>query len=259
MKPIKISAVSYLNTKPFLWGLEQSGMLSKIELTLDIPAITAQKLISKQVDIGLVPVAILPELTDFKIITNFCIGTTGAVKTVCLFSEQPIHQVNTILLDYQSRTSVKLVELLCKHFWKVKVNCLPSYIGFENDIKKNIAGLIIGDRAINYLNKFNYVYDLGEAWKSFTQLPFVFAAWVSIKPLPNDFIQQLNDAFKMGVNHIGDIAKQFEQFNTPNFNVFNYFTQNIDYNLDELKLMALSKFLGYLNYPALSSKILQHK
>lgn len=165
---INISAVSYLNTKPFLHGLEIASIKSKIKLSLDIPTLVAQKLLTGEVDIGLVPVAVIPQLKNPQIVSPFCIGANGKVKTVSLFSEVPIEQINTVYLDYQSRTSVLLVQILFKEFWKHDVTFLPAFEGYENAIKNNIAAVIIGDRAIAALGKYTYEYDLAESWKQHT-------------------------------------------------------------------------------------------
>src|ERR1039458_6553628 len=102
---IKISVVSYLNSKPFIYGLQHSTFLNEIDLQLDIPSVCAQKLIDGQVDIGLIPVAALPQLKDPYIITDYCIGAEGKVASVMLYSNVPLHEITAILLDYQSKTS----------------------------------------------------------------------------------------------------------------------------------------------------------
>src|SRR5438309_6104982 len=101
---IKVAAVSYLNTKPLLYGIRQHEVLKKIDLIEDYPAKIAQLLINGQVDVGLVPVAIIPKLKEWHIVTDYCIGSEGAVASVCLFSEVPIWEIEKVYLDYQSRT-----------------------------------------------------------------------------------------------------------------------------------------------------------
>ncbi|HNK30623.1 MAG TPA: hypothetical protein PKG65_16940, partial [Ferruginibacter sp.] len=105
---IKVGAVSYLNTKPLIYGFEQGLMKDEVELLIDYPSKIASLLQTNQVDIGLVPVAIIPTLEEHHIISDYCIGCDGEVASVCLFSEVPLAEVSTILLDYQSRTSVAL-------------------------------------------------------------------------------------------------------------------------------------------------------
>lgn len=242
-----ISAVSYLNTKPFLFGLENTSIKDKIELSLDIPALVAQKLINNQVDIGLVPIAAIPQLKNPQIVSPFCIGANGNVKTVCLFSNVPIDEINTIYLDYQSRTSVLLVQLLMREFWKKEVTFLPAFEGYENTINNNIAAVIIGDRAIAALGKHPFEYDLAEAWKQHTGLPFVFAAWVSNKEIEQDFLDDFNAALQIGLSNRNKYVEEYNRFNSTYFSVKEYWNSNIQFNLDQEKKQALELFLRKLN------------
>ena len=243
----KVSAVSYLNTKPFLHGLEIASIKNKIKLNLDIPTLVAQKLLTGEVDIGLVPIAVIPQLKNPQIVSPFCIGANGKVKTVCLFSNVPIEEINTVYLDYQSRTSVLLVQILFKEFWKQDVTFLPAFEGYENAIKSNIAAVIIGDRAIANLGKYKFEYDLAEVWKQHTGLPFVFAAWVSNKEIEQDFLDDFNAALQIGWSNRNQILDHYKKYNSPDFSVKEYWNTNIQYQLDNDKKQALELFLRKLN------------
>src|SRR6266700_88164 len=118
MNKIRISAVSYTNTKPFIYGLKHSGILQKIELSLDNPTDCAQKLIDDVVDIGLIPVAATVNLKHWQIVSDYCIGAVGAVNSVFIFSNCDIRNIKTLQLDPQSRTSNDLAKVLLKNFWK---------------------------------------------------------------------------------------------------------------------------------------------
>lgn len=242
MKKIKIAAVSYLNTKPFLYGLEQSGMLDEVELHLDIPAVCAQKLINGTVDMGLVPVAVIPQVPHAEIVSDFCIGANGNVRTVAIFSEVPIEKTATLYLDYQSRTSVRLAQYLLKNYWKIQPELLAGQQGFEQKIGGTTAGVVIGDRAIELENQFEYVYDLSHYWALQTGLPFVFAAWVSRLPLDKNWLARFNEALRLGVDNAPTVAKA-HQAEYPHFSVMEYYAQNIDFVLDTNKKKALYFFL----------------
>ncbi|HRH61426.1 MAG TPA: hypothetical protein PL045_12690, partial [Chitinophagaceae bacterium] len=109
LKKIKIGAVSYLNTKPLLYGIQHyDALLQQVEIVEDYPAIIAEMLLTNEIDAGLVPVSIIPKMQEHHIISNFCIGAEGDVASVCLFSEVPVNEIETVMLDYQSRTSVAL-------------------------------------------------------------------------------------------------------------------------------------------------------
>jgi len=247
MASIKASAVSYLNTKPFLIGLEKTGLLDSLDLSLDIPAITAQKLLQGKVDLALVPVAILPQLPTYHLISNYCIGTTGTVKTVALYSQVPLSEITEIFLDYHSRTSVQLVQVLSTYHWQLSnIRFRPAQKGFESGLLGTKAGVIIGDRTMIYDDKFKYKYDLGDAWLAHTQLPFVFAAWVSTVRLPQTFIEKLNKAFALGMQSIDEVVAQYRDSYPIHFNIKTYLTEHISYTLDAQKRAGLSLFLQYL-------------
>jgi chorismate dehydratase len=246
-KPLyKITAVSYLNTKPFLYGLYSSPLIEFLDIELNPPAVCAEKLISGKADIGLIPVGALHDLPSYEIISNYCIGAKGQVKTVCVFSEVPLDQIDTLLLDYQSKTSVKLVQLLLNEYWKKSLNLQHASPGYIEKIKGNTAGLVIGDKAIDLLPKYKYIYDLSLEWFKYTQgLPFVFAVWVSTKRLDPLFETLFNKACKDGIERIQELTKIIPNPNTE-FNIRTYLEDNISYEFDDEKQASLKQFLTYI-------------
>ena len=241
----RIGAVSYLNTRPLLLGLAQEGFKNRIDLVKSYPAKIAQDLLSGQIDIGLVPVAIIPQLTHPHIISNYVIGTNGAVASVALFSQVPIDEIKSIYLDYQSRTSVQLLKILLAQFWKKEVEFLAATEGYIDQISGTTAGLIIGDRALDNLNKFPYMYDLGLAWKQHTGLPFVFAAWVANQPIPAEFMAAFDAANGYGVAHLEEVISLIPA-NEQVYDLHKYYTENISYVYDEEMKQGLERFLEAL-------------
>ncbi|MEN0002705.1 MAG: menaquinone biosynthesis protein [Bacteroidota bacterium] len=242
MQKLKITAVSYLNTKPLLNGIFHSPIADQIDLQLNIPSVCAQKLKEGSADLGLVPVAIIPELSHPHIISDYCIGTVGAVKTVCIYSQVPIEEVDKIYLDFHSRTSAALTKVLLKEYWHLSPKLESAQEGYIEHIQGTTAGLVIGDRTIGLENRFAYVYDLGEVWQQHTGLPFVFAAWVSNRPLDPDFIEAFNIALKKGLSLIPQLMYLLPS-PAPGFDLEAYFTQHISYELDAGKRLALQQFL----------------
>ncbi len=243
-KRISVGAVSYLNTRPLLFGLKQSeALMDRITLIEDYPSKIAEKLLCNEIDIGLIPVAMIPKIQDAQIVTDYCIGTENEVVSVAIFSEVPLVEVDTILLDYQSRTSVNLAKILLKEFWNKEVNFVEATLDFRSKIKGTTAAVVIGDRALEQIKLSEYMYDLGAAWKLHTGLPFVFAAWVANKSLDELFLEEFNAANAFGVNHIKEVLTTV---NYEGYDIEKYFTQNLSYTFTKEKREGLKLFLNKL-------------
>ncbi|MEM0993958.1 MAG: menaquinone biosynthesis protein [Bacteroidota bacterium] len=241
-KKYRATAVSYLNTKPFLYGLLKTGLGKQIDLQLNIPSVSASKLRTQQMDFGLVPVAVLPEIPNAQLFSDYCIGTIGAVKTVCIYSDVPIESLTHLYLDHHSRTSVALTKVLLRDYWQLNPQLIPAREGYIQRIGERVGGLVIGDRAIGLEQHYKYVYDLGAVWQKFTGLPFVFAAWVSTVPLPKAFVRQFNHAMKVGLEAIPELMYLMPD-QAPNFDLERYFKEYISYDFSAEKKEALRLFL----------------
>ena len=188
-------------------------------------------------------IAVIPKLKEAYIISDYCIGANGAVDTVCLYSDVPIEEIESIALDYQSRTSVALLRVLLKEYWQYNPELKKANVGFEENIKGNHAALVIGDRAFALNTKHAYIYDLSVIWKEMTGFPFVFAAWVANTKLPQDFIISFNKALEKGLSNI-DKALALEGDSYPNCeNPEDYLNNKISYSLDSEKQKGMELFL----------------
>lgn len=242
-KRIRVGAVSYLNILPLIFGIKKSELMDRIELIEDYPAIIANKLLRNEIDIGLVPVAVIPQLQTHQIITDYCIGAEGEVASVALFSQVPIAEVRKVILDYQSMTSVRLAQILLKEYWQLDVEIEHASPNYLNQIKGTTAGVVIGDRALKQRIIFPYIYDLASAWKKHTNLPFVFAAWVANKPIDTDFLLAFNQANGFGLQHLDEVVATT---NFDGYDLMHYYTHNISYQLTAEKLKGLDRFLKYI-------------
>ncbi len=241
-KKWRIGAVSYLNTRPLLLGMEQSPFKERIDLMKSYPAQIAQALLDDTIDIGLVPVAIMPLLKNPQVISKYVIGTEGEVASVALFSQVPMDQIEKVYLDYQSRTSVQLAKVLLAQYWNKEVEFLIATEGYINEISGTTAGVIIGDRALASLNHFEHVYDLGLAWKQYSGLPFVFAAWVANKPIPSEFMEAFDAANGYGLKHLDEVIALIPASEQV-YDLHKYYTENISYELTSEKRKGLELFL----------------
>jgi chorismate dehydratase len=179
----KIGAVSYLNTRPLIHGLDR--LLPDFELELDLPSRLANRLQKKEFAAALIPVIELFTGHPYTIVSNACIACEGPVWSVKLLSRVAPGKIRTVALDEGSRTSVCLARLLLRHHWKITP--VESELPIDADWKQSPtdAVLIIGDRAMHdHTGEFNYQWDLGEQWLEWTGLPFVFAVWAAHSSAP---------------------------------------------------------------------------
>ncbi|MBK6730501.1 MAG: menaquinone biosynthesis protein [Bacteroidetes bacterium] len=239
----KVSLVSYWNTKPFLFGIQHSPVKQFFDMQLDVPSAGGKKMLQSETDIALIPVVIKNEIPELQLITDYCIGAIGPVRTVCLVSNVPIEEIEEIFLDDHSLTSVQLLRVLLKEYWKLSPTMKPASSGFLDAVKNNTAALVIGDRSFHVSSRFKYVYDLAECWIQHTGLPFVFAAWFSRKPIDAEIITMLNEALKFGVDHIDEVAALLSGATISEQEMHYYLTHNINYHLDDAKRKGMDLFL----------------
>lgn len=246
MAKYTISVVSYLNSLPFIYGIENYlENLQDFNLISDIPSVSAKKIKDNKFDIGLVPIAILPSLTNYKRVSDYCIGTEGVVDSVLLLSNSEIKDVKSIILDYHSRTSVNLVKILAQNYWKINPEYIAGTENFEDNIPENSAALIIGDRAFIYRNKYKYSYDLATEWKKLTGLPFVFAVWVALKSINGSIIENINKAFNKAFKNTNNISLPANSvLNKEQFT--DYITNKISYNISLEKQKAIELYLKFI-------------
>lgn len=244
LKQIRVAAVSYLNTKPLLYGLRKHPIAAQLSLIEDYPASIARMLLNDEVDLALVPVAMIPLLPGARMVTEVCIGAEGPVASVGIFSECPMEAIESVYLDYQSRTSVNLARILLRDYWRREVRIINAAgEDFREKLSGTTAGVVIGDRALQQRLHSPFCFDLAEAWINYTSLPFVFAAWVSNKPLPSNFETAFNEANLSGLQHLPEVIAENPY---PVYDLHRYFTQNISYELTVNKRKGLALFLEKL-------------
>ncbi len=123
----------------------------------------------------------------YHLLPGLAISSDGPVHSVALFSKRPVAELDgaTVLRTASSRTSVLLLELLCRHVWGVaprfataraEAGDLAALEALPHD-----AVLVIGDAALHLRASGRYpvFVDLGAAWREWTGLPFVFAVWAA--------------------------------------------------------------------------------
>jgi chorismate dehydratase len=242
---IKISAVKYANTYPFIYGMTETGFDRKVIIETDHPSQCAEKLISGKVDIGLIPIAALPMLREYYMITDYCLGAYGKVRTVLLLSNCPFSEIRSINLDYHSLSSVNLARILAKNAWKREFTWKNTQTGFDFlHIPYNEAVVLIGDKCFEFESRFRYRIDLAEEWYKLTHLPFAFACWTANKKLDNEFIAEFNNALAAGVKNIPAVVEKYGRTGTiRGENLRIYLTENMNFDLNDDKRKSINLFL----------------
>lgn len=244
MPKLPISLVSYINTRPFLDGLERFLSPTEIELHLLPPSACAQHFQEGKSALSLLPVGALGDLQQVNLLPEYCIGAEGKVDSVFLFSQQPIEKIQRVVLDSHSRSSNLLTQVLLRHHWKKSVEILPSQRGHFDLIKGTTAGVVIGDRAIYLRDQYAYVYDLAEEWQQMTLLPFVFAVWAyDPQRVAPALLDRVREALGWGVAHAAQSAEKWaEHYHMPLDYARQYLTEYISYTFDADKHRALEVF-----------------
>ena len=133
-----------------------------------------------------------------------------------------------------------------KEYWGIHPEIVEATDdSYRQEIKGTTAGLVIGDRALEQRKISTFIYDLGSEWRAITGLPFVFAAWVSTRKLPDEFIRTFNEANALGLQHIDEIVASE---NTQLYDMKKYYTLHLSYHLDEAKRRGMEKFLSVIAY-----------
>src|SRR5579872_4875157 len=180
--PLRVCAVSYLNTSPLVWGMLHGDQRGVFDLTFRVPSECASAVASGTADIGIIP-AIELNRHDYGRVNGLGIASRGPVRSILLVSSKPFGEIKTLAGDTSSRTSVALARVILSR----RYGAHPRVIARPPDLVRMLedadAGLIIGDPALHLDPKAlgDHVLDLGAEWTALTGLPMVFAIWAGRK------------------------------------------------------------------------------
>lgn len=242
---VKIALVEYLNTLPFEWAIKHLSQYLPIELIKTVPAECATLLKEGKVELALIPIGAIDEIDDAEIVLDFCIACDGSVRTVCIFSNHPLANVNTIFLDQHSRTSHLLAKvLMIEYFDNKDVDYIVTDVESIDFLKENEGVLMIGDKVFENENVFRHKTDLGQVWKELTGFPFVFAVWTQRKsnPVSESVLKKINDAFFSQIIKLKSSESKEKMKNKYKINLESYFRINISYNFAKAKKMSILLF-----------------
>jgi chorismate dehydratase len=267
MKPLRISAISYLNTAPLMWDFEHGEVGSEFEISYTLPSACAHALEAGTADIGIIPAAAYAQVPGLMVLPGVAIASRRPVRSILLVSRVPVDKIRTVALDTSSMTSVALTKILFEKWLGGGRTFTPMAPNIEKMLAQHDAGLLIGDPALQIDRSRYLTLDLAEEWIRHTGKPFVFAFWaVREAALCGDSRPRLSAARSDALVPEPDLAQVFQQardhgLETANLDqiarewaprlsisessVRSYLTENIYYYLDAACLEGLQLFYRY--------------
>ena len=246
---IRLGVVSYLNTKPLVHAFELGRIDHDFELVYDVPSVCARKLHDRETDVALIPtieIARAPE--PYSVVPGVGIASRGPVRSVFLvFAKEP-EDVRTVALDTSSRSSVALSRILLeKHLGARITETIDAEPVVDEMLAKADAAVVIGDIALELDRSVYRVVDLGEAWTTWTGLPFVYACWTGrMGAIDEAGCSALNKAKELGLARVDDISHAYASDNPHDPAFYEaYLTEAIHYDLGEPELEGMRRYYAY--------------
>ena len=241
MSRVRIGAVSFLNTRPLVHGLQPSH--PDYVLSFDTPSNLAEKLRQDELDVGLIPVVEHLRGVGETYVPGIGIASDGPVRTVKLYSRVPLESLRDVAVDGRSRTSVAMLRILLAERYDV----YPDFYSHRPDLTEMLrtheAALLIGDAAFTDQGAPT-VWDLGAGWKELTGLPFVYAVWTVHEGVdPQRVDTWLRTSLDSGLAHLEEIAAQAAgQHGESAASILGYLRDNLHFRLGERDAEAIETF-----------------
>lgn len=260
---MRIGRIGYINCAP-VYGAIDRGVVALPpdgELITGTPAELNSLLIAGELDVSVISaIEYIRHSDELVLLPDLAISCDGPVRSVALFSRHPVERLDgrTVLLSASSRTSVALLELLCRTEWKIKpkfaearaeAQDLEALAGLPHE-----AVLVIGDAALTLAARgtYSYRYDLGEEWKRRTGLPFVFAVWAARRVADPAAVQRgyraLISSRTWGLGHLDELAADAAGQTGISLAICREYLGGLDYALTSKHRAGLDAFLIELGY-----------
>lgn len=252
MRPLRVSAISFLNTAPLLWGFEHGAPRPEFHVEYTVPSACAEQLRAGTADIGIIPVAEYHAIPDLVVIPEVAIATKRTVRSIVLVSKVPIDDIRSVAADTSSRTSVLLARLLFRKWHGGDREFIAMAPDLAAMLAKCDAALLIGDPALTVSRSQYLIYDLAEEWHRLTGKSFVFAFWAVRKAALAEAPTELAHIFQQSRDHglepasLQQLGREWaSRVGLSEAEVVSYLTTNIDYSLDAENLAGMDLFFRY--------------
>jgi chorismate dehydratase len=251
---MRVGAVSYLNTRPLVYGIEAYASL--VQVDFDLPSRLADRLRNGHYDVALIPSIEFFQHPDYKIVSDACIACRGPVMSVKVVFRCPPKSVRTLGVDEGSRTSAALARVLLDERYGLRPELVPFPIGSELSDVVADAVLIIGDRAIHLpREEFFEIWDLGEEWVRWSGLPFVFAMWVARSDVDTKLLQSVLSATRdAGLANLDKIVcVEAPRHNLSIADCRRYFSEHLHFVLGQREYEGLQLFQQHVQRLGIST------
>jgi chorismate dehydratase len=256
---MRLGRIGYINCYPVYGAIDCGAVTVPAELVTGTPAELNDLLVAGELDVSVISaIEYARHAKDLVLLPDLAISCDGPVQSVALFSKRPPAELDgaTVLLTASSRTSVALLELLCRDVWNVRprfaqaraeASDLDALAGLPHD-----AVLVIGDPALLLGARGGYPHrvDLGDAWKRWTGLPFVFAVWAARRGAPAAQVRALHQALlaarAWGLTHLDVLAEMASRDTGVALAQCQTYFAGLDYALTYKHLAGLTDFFRRL-------------
>lgn len=256
---MRLGRIPWINAAPVYAAMDRGIVPAPTRVVSATAAELNDLLAAGELDLSVISaVEYARDASQYHLLPDLAISCDGPVHSVALFSKRPVHELDgaTVLRTASSRTSVLLLELICRHVWKVRpqfataraeATDLASLQALPHD-----AVLVIGDAALHLRAATLYPVfeDLGQVWKTWTGLPFVFAVWAARRDADRERAlavhADLLASRAWGVEHLDLIAAEAAERTGIPATVVRAYLGDLDYQLSYRHLAGLTEFFGRL-------------
>lgn len=256
---MKLGRIAYINCAPVYGAIDRGIVAAPGELVTGTPAELNDLLVAGELDVSVISaIEYARNSRDLVLLPDLAISCDGPVRSVALFSRRPVEDLDgrTVLLSASSRTSVALLELLCRDVWKITPKFAEARAEAQ-DLQTlaalpHEAVLVIGDAALALANggAYPHRYDLGAAWKRWTGLPFVFAVWAARRTADAASVQRCHGALmasrEWGLGHLEFLADTAAQSSGVPRSVCLEYLTGLNYSFTYKHLAGLADFFRRL-------------
>ncbi|MEW1859491.1 menaquinone biosynthesis protein [Streptomyces sp. NBC_00669] len=260
----RVGHIQFLNCTPLYWGLARTGALLDVELTKDTPEKLSAQLVEGDLDIG--PITLMEYLKhadQLVALPDIAVGCDGPVMSCVIVSQLPLDRLDgqRVALGSTSRTSVRLAELLLAERYGVT----PDYYRCPPDLSLMMqeaeAAVLIGDAALRASlhdapRLGLTVHDLGQMWKDWTGLPFVFAVWAVRRDYlaaHPDAVHEVHRAFlasrDLSLQEVDKVAEQAARWEAFDEELLRSYFTTLDFSLGTPQQTGITEFARRVGFP----------